>query len=113
VSQIVSFVRAADGKDRVDSEDTRLDELTRSLQAATDSIMEGRMTSNQQQQQQSSYQQSWQEHYQSVSTEKKEVEDLQLPPRMLPNSSPVSVPSEQARSGSPVWDNPVYVRCVA
>ena len=88
------------------SEDTRLDELTRSLQAATDSIMEDRVTTTQQQQQQQqqqqSYQQSWQEHYQSVSSA--HSEHVQPPPPSMPSTS------EPARSASPVWDN-VYVCC--
>ena len=99
------------GRDKTDgSEDTRLDELTRSLQAATDSIMEDRMTTTQQQQQQQqlqqqqqqSFQQSWQEHYQSVSSVHSEHVQQQ-PPRMPSTSEP-------ARSASPVWDN-VYVCC--
>ena len=101
------------GRDKTDgSEDTRLDELTRSLQAATDSIMEDRMTTTQQQQQQQqqqlqqqqqqSFQQSWQEHYQSVSSV--HSEHVQQQPPSMPSTS------EPARSASPVWDN-VYVCC--
>lgn len=65
--------REKQGRDKPDSlDDTRLDELTRSLQAATESLMEDRVSSTQQQKQQQSFQQSssWQEHYQSSQVQK-------------------------------------------
>ncbi|KAL8566605.1 hypothetical protein ACOMHN_054827 [Nucella lapillus] len=67
--------KGASGSDRVDGggggEDTRLDELTRSLQAASDSIMEERVSHAQpQQQQQQVVQQTWQEYSQTSQVQK-------------------------------------------
>ncbi|XP_070186091.1 tensin-3-like isoform X8 [Littorina saxatilis] len=109
------------GRDRTDGTDdnTQLDDLSRSLQAATNSILEDRVSSTvqpqqlqqqqmqqqlqqqqhqQQQHQQQSFQQSWQEHYQTVSSVRVEQRLDQKPPRMPSTSEP-------AGSASPVWDN--------
>lgn len=99
------------GRDKTDGgEDTRLDELTRSLQAATDSILEDRMTHSQQQQQQQSYQ--WQEQQQfsqqyqtvsSVAPPREEHHNLKPPEVRMP---PARDPPRSA--SPPLWDN-IYV----
>ncbi|KAL8587820.1 hypothetical protein ACOMHN_021038 [Nucella lapillus] len=99
------------GQDKPNSVDnTRLDELTRSLQAATDSLMEDRMaSSSQQKNQQQSYQQSssWQEHYQTVSSLPGQQDH---PPQRQQPTPALGMPSSsepaRSRSESLDWDNP-------
>ncbi|XP_076459014.1 tensin-3-like isoform X4 [Babylonia areolata] len=93
------------GRDKTDSsDDTRLDELTKSLQAATESLLEDRLSSTtsttqqQQQQQQQSFQQSssWQEHYQSSQVQKTQTQKEGPPPK------PVSVVEEDRITLRPI-----------
>ncbi|KAK7111998.1 hypothetical protein V1264_011522 [Littorina saxatilis] len=103
------------GRDRTDGTDdnTQLDDLSRSLQAATNSILEDRVSSTvqpqqlqqqqmqqqlqqqqhqQQQHQQQSFQQSWQEHYQTSQVQKQEA----------PAPKPVSVIEEDRITLKPI-----------